>query len=103
MVVAEPIYIPTGELRDLALANMRKTASHVRVIEEQRRRVNGTDVLVLEAEVVVQGVRFTYLGYYYGGLSGTVQAVTYTEQRRFAEYRQNCEAFLNGLAVTGDR
>jgi hypothetical protein len=103
MVVAERINVPSGRLRDRALANMRRTASDVRVIEEQHRRVNGTDVIALQAEVSVQGVRFIYLGYYYGGSAGTLQVVTYMERARFEASRLVCEEFLNGLRVTPER
>jgi hypothetical protein len=103
MMVAEGVNIPTEQLRDRALANMRMTASDVRVIAERHRRVNGTDLISLQTEVTVQGVRFTYLGYYYGGPAGAVQVVTYTELSQFDEYRVQCEEFLNGLRVGPER
>jgi hypothetical protein len=99
MIVAEGIETPIEQLRDRALANMRQTATDVQVISEQQRHVNGTDVLSLQTNVTVQGVPFTYLGYYYGGTSGTVQVVTYAERATFENYQREFEAFLNGLEV----
>jgi hypothetical protein len=98
-VIAERIDVPTEQLRDRALADMRKTASEVRVVTEQRRRVNGTDMLSLQTDVTVQGIPLTYLGYYYGGASGTVQVVTYTQRAQFADARREFEEFLDGLRV----
>jgi hypothetical protein len=99
MVVAEGIEISIDDLRDRALANMRETASDIQVVHEQRRHVNGTDVLSLQTNVTVQGVAFTYLGYYYGGPSGTVQVVTYAERAAFEDYQRDFEAFLDGFRV----
>jgi hypothetical protein len=103
MVVAESINIPTERLRERALANMRKTASEVQVINAQQRRVNGTDVMALQTDVTVRGRPFTYLGYYYGGSAGTVQVVTYADRTRFEEYRREFEQFLNGLRIVARR
>lgn len=99
MVIIERIQIPTDQLREIALSNMREAASDVKVVEEQRRRVNGTDLLLLRMEVHIKGIPFTYLGYYYGGLEGTIQVITYTGQNLFDEYRKDFESFLNGLRV----
>jgi hypothetical protein len=99
MVIAERIEIPTDQLRTIALANMRKTGGEIRVVDEQRRNVNCTDVLLLQIDVTVQGTPFTYLGYYYGGPAGTVQVITYTGRKRFENYRKEFEEFLNGFRV----
>jgi hypothetical protein len=99
MVIAERIEIPADQLRTIALANMRKTGGDIRVVDEQQRSVNGTDVLLLQIDVTVQGTPFTYLGYYYGGPAGTVQVITYTGRKRFENYRKEFEEFLNGFRV----
>jgi hypothetical protein len=99
LVISERIQIPTEQLRAIALANAREAAGDVTVVEEQRRRVNGADLLLLRMEGHIKGIPFTYLGYYYGGSSGTIQLITYTGQNLFDEYRQDFENFLNGLRV----
>jgi len=99
MVIVERIQIPTDKLREIALSNAREIASDVKVVEEQRRRVNGTDLLLLRTEGHIEGIAFTYLGYYYGGLAGTIQVITYTGQNLFDEFRKDFEDFLNGLRV----
>jgi hypothetical protein len=99
VVVAEPIEIPSDQLRERALANMRRTASEVQVVDEQVRHVNGTNVLALLADVTINGVPYTYFCYYYGGPSGTVQLVTYTDRAKYEEYRPQFEEFLNGFRV----
>jgi hypothetical protein len=99
MVIDERIEIPPDQLRGIALANMRKTASAVKVLDDQRRRVNGTDVLLLQTDLTVQGIPFTYYGYYYGGPSGTVQVITYTRHALFEHSRTEFDDFLNGFRV----
>lgn len=99
LVISERIQIATEQLRGIALANAREAASDVKIVEEQLRRVNGTDLLLLRMEGHIKGIPFTYLGYYYGGPAGTIQLITYTGQNLFDEYRQDFENFLNGLRV----
>src|SRR5262249_50541794 len=84
---------------DVALSNARDAAPDTRIVEEQRRRVNGTDVVMLRLEGKTNGIAFTYLGYYYSSPSGTVQVITYTGQNLFQEYRHDFEDFLNGFNV----
>jgi hypothetical protein len=71
----------------------------VRLVEEQRRRVNGANVLLMRLDGKTNGVAFTYLGYYYTGPAGSVQVLTYTGQNLFAEYRPDFEDFLNGFRL----
>jgi hypothetical protein len=99
MIISERIQVPIDRLRDIAVANAREESPDVKVVEEQRRRVNGTDMLMLRLEGTANGVPFTYLGYYYGGPAGTIQVITYTGQNLFNEYRKDFEEFLNGFRV----
>jgi hypothetical protein len=78
---------------------MRRTGRDIQVIDEQQRRVNGTDVLLLQIDVTVDGTAFTCLGYYYVGRSGTVQVIAYIDRAGFENARQDFEDFLNGLHV----
>jgi hypothetical protein len=99
VVISERIQVQTNQLRNVALENAREAAPDVKIVEEQRRRVNGTDVLMLRLEGTTNGVAFTYLGYYYGGPAGTVQVLTYTGRNLFQEYRADFEDFLNGFQL----
>jgi hypothetical protein len=97
LVISERIQISTDKLREIAILNARQAAPDVKVVEEQHRRVNGTDLLMLRLEGHIKEIPFTYLGYYCGGSSGTIQLITYTGQNLFDEYHQDFENFLNGL------
>ena len=98
-IISERIEIPVEKLRDIALSNARQAAPDVRIVEETKRRVNGTDVTLLRMEGTTTGIKFTYLGYYYGGTVGTIQVITWTGQNIFPEYRRDFEEFLNGFRL----
>ncbi len=99
MVIFDRIGLPTDKLREFALTNAREFAADVRVTEEQRRVVNGTEVLMLRLDCTISGIPFTYLGYYYGSEIGNVQVVTYTSRNLFTEHRTDFEDLLNGFRV----
>ena len=97
MVVAERLVIPLPRLKEIAISNAREAAPDVRVTLEEPRRVNDVDVLAMQMEGTIQGVPFTYYGYYFSGPHGSVQLLTYTGSNLFAEYKPEFEDFLNGL------
>jgi hypothetical protein len=99
MVMTERILIPTENLREVALENMKNAGGTVESMKEERRMVNGVPVLMLQIDLKLKGVPFTYLGYYYGGPKATIQVVTYTGRNLFGEYRKDFEELLNGLQV----
>jgi hypothetical protein len=99
MVVAERLAIPLPRLKEIAINNAREAAPDVKVTLEERRRVNEVDVLAMQMEGTIQGIPFTYYGYYFSGPQGSVQLLTYTGSNLFAEYKPEFEDFLNGLTA----
>jgi hypothetical protein len=99
MIIAERLAIPMDKLKGLALANAKQASPDMKVVEEARRNVNGVEVLTMRFEGTVNGVRFAYLGLYYGGEQGVVQVLTYTGRNLFDEYRSVMEEFLNGFKL----
>jgi len=97
MVVAERLAIPLSRLKEIAVSNARDAAPDVKVTFEEPRRVNDVDVLAMQMEGTIQGIPFTYYGYYFSGPQGSVQLLTYTGSNLFAEYKPEFEDFLNGL------
>jgi hypothetical protein len=100
MVVTERIPTTLNELRERAVNDARETDSDLKIVEEKLRRVNGTDLLMLRIEGKVDGIPMAVLGYYYSGLSGTVQVLTCTRPKLFRKYRHDFEDFLNGFHLT---
>jgi hypothetical protein len=98
-IIAERLAIPMDKLKALALVNAKQASPDMKVVEESRRTVNGVEVLTMRFEGTVNGVRFAYLGLYYGGEQGVVQVLTYTGRNLFDEYRSVMEEFLNGFKL----
>ena len=100
MLITEKIQIPVEKLRGIALENARSAAPDTKVVKEEYRMVNDTKVLMMQMIGTIQGIKFTYYGYYYSNKNGTVQLVSYTGQNLFEEYKNDIEVFLNGFVET---
>ncbi len=99
MVVSERIPIQTESLDDIALSNVRDVDPNAKITLQEKRIVNGREVLCLQIEASNKNIPFTYYGYYYGGTSGTIQVVTFTVRSAFAKNEPASTQFLNGLEV----
>jgi hypothetical protein len=97
LLLAERIAIPLESLKSIALTNAQKAAPDAEIVKEEYRMVNGAKVLCLQMEGTLQGIRFSYFGYYYSSDKGTVQLLTYTSKSLFKDYRADLETFLNGF------
>jgi hypothetical protein len=98
MAITERISIPLTVLRKAALTNARAAAPNVKIIKEEYRSVNGINVLMLEMNGTLEGIDFTYLGYYTSSASGSTQWIVYTSSQLVQEYRTEIESLLNGLS-----
>lgn len=97
MLISEKLQIPVETLKIVAIENAKKVAPDIAVIKEEFRKVNGIQVLMMQMAGTIQGLRFTYYGYYYSNSNGTIQLLTYTGENLFNEYLEEIELFLNGL------
>jgi len=99
MLITEKIEMPIETLRKAALANAQNAAPDIRVVSEETRTVNGSKILCMQMDGTVEGIKFSYLGYYYSGEKGTIQFLTYTSQNLLKENRQDMEELLNGMVI----
>ncbi|MFT6385124.1 MAG: hypothetical protein ACJAQR_001964 [Bacteroidia bacterium] len=97
MLISEKMQIPIETLKGIAIENAKSAAPDIRVIKEEYRNVNGIQVLMMQMTGTIQGVRFTYYGYYYSNSNGTIQLLTYTGESLFNDYLADIELFLNGF------
>jgi hypothetical protein len=97
MVITEKVEIPLETLKSIALENGKNEAPDLKIVKEEYRIVNGAKVLLLEMNGTLQGIKFSYYGYYFSSTNGTVQFITYTSQKLLEEYRSKCESLLNGF------
>ena len=99
MLITERIQMPLASLEKVALDNAKAAAADATLVFKEMRRVNGLELLVLQIKGTVSGTPFHYYGYYYAGEKGVIQAITFTAQNLFPEYRTDFEEFLNGLTL----
>ena len=99
MIITEKIQIPILSLREIALSNARDVSPDIKITKEEYRNVNGQDLLLLQMDCTLSGIKFSYYGYYNSNENGTVQYITYTAQILLKGYIDQCEALLNGLVV----
>jgi hypothetical protein len=102
LVIVERISMTLETLRNLAVENARAAGSSVDVVEEEVRRINGRNMLVMGIEGIIEGIMFHYQGYYWAGKSGAVQVVAFTGSNLFGEYRQDIDDLLNGTMILAD-
>ncbi len=99
LVIAERVSMTLDALKEVALNNAKSVAPDTRIIFEEMRKVGGKTVLCMQMEGTIDGIPFTYYGYYYTGKAGTLQLLTYTSQNLFSEYQKEMASFLNGLVI----
>ncbi|MBW3539190.1 MAG: hypothetical protein KY476_02875 [Planctomycetes bacterium] len=99
MIIAERIMVPLNTLKKIAFDNIRALDESAKIAFEEKRTVNGKNVLCLTIEATVEGIPFTYHNYYYSGDEGSFQVMTFTGRNLFKEYKPEMEAFLNGFEI----
>ncbi|MCB0527610.1 MAG: hypothetical protein H6565_11365 [Lewinellaceae bacterium] len=102
ILISEPIELGLSTLRMAAITNARNAAPDMKLTVQEKRVVNGHEVLCMEMQGSIGGAVFHYLSYYYSNEKGSLQLITYTTQSLFEEMRPTLEEFLNGLVITED-
>ncbi|HMQ47488.1 MAG TPA: hypothetical protein PKA00_03495 [Saprospiraceae bacterium] len=97
MLITEKIQIPLETLQEIALENARGVSPDIKITKKEYRIVNGIKVLMMQMAGTIQGMRFTYFGYYYSSSKGSIQLLTYTGEGLFDDYQGDMEDFLNGF------
>ncbi len=100
MIISEKLEIPLETLKFAAFKNGKDAAPDLQITKEEYRTVNGLKVLLLQMDGTLQGVKFSYYGYYFSNKKGTVQFITYTSQNLLDDYKTMCEELLNGMVET---
>jgi len=99
LLIPEQIEIPLETLRNIAIQNARNAAPDLQIVEEEYRMVNGQKMLYMQMNGTVQGVKISYMGYYFSSSVGTVQFLTYTSQNLLDSFRSEALKLLNGLCI----
>lgn len=100
MIVSEGLGgVPTSSMKNVALTNAKKLDPDARVVFEERRVINGRELLYLEMDVTGQGIPFRFTGYYHGGTKSNLQVIGYTVRGEFEATRKGLEEFINGIEI----
>ncbi|TAN39810.1 MAG: hypothetical protein EPN25_10170 [Nitrospirae bacterium] len=99
MFLAERFAMDIDALKEMAITNAQAAAPDTKVTYEEKRLVNGKNILCMKMEGTIQTIHFIYYGYYYSGKEGTVQLLAYTSNNLFPEYESDLTEFLNGLVI----
>jgi hypothetical protein len=99
MVIAERLPLNLEAAKKIALYNAQKAAPDVQVVMEEKRVVNGVEMIAMQLSGSIQEVPFTYLGNYYGDKSGVIQVICFTVTPAFKDREQDCLNFINGLVI----
>lgn len=102
MMIVEKFEIPLENLRAIAVENAQSAAPDIKIQTEEYRIVNGMKVLHLRMSGTIQGIKFSYFGYYYSNENGTVQLLTFTSQNLMDEMIGESEQLINGLVRLND-
>jgi len=98
-VIAERIEIPIQSLKKIVLTNMEQVAADAKLIQDEKRTVNGKEVHCITVDATVEGIPLTYHCYLLSSKEGTFQVMTWTGRNLFGEVKPAMEAFLNGFRV----
>jgi len=99
MAITESIEVNLDNLAEIALENMEKVGTNVRVINKEYRNVNGQKVIFMEMAGVVNGIKATYMGYYHSNSKGASQLLAFTGTALANKYKPEIIKLLNGLVV----
>ena len=99
MVISERLQLNLNNLRSIVLSNAKQAAPDAKIVGQEKRIVNGREVLFMRLRGTIEGIPFTYMGYYFTGKEGTIQVITYTSENLLSEYQQDFEELLNGLTL----
>ncbi|MCB1739260.1 MAG: hypothetical protein KDK91_02745 [Gammaproteobacteria bacterium] len=99
ILITEQVPIPMESWPEIALQNGREAAPDARIVKQEKRSVNGLDVLHMRIDATVSGIAISYFGYYYSGAEGSVQFLAYTGQNLLEQNIPAVESLLNGLVA----
>jgi len=97
MMITEKIDLPLESLANIALDNAKAAAPDVEVTEKEYRYVNGLKVLMMRMTGTIQGIKFSYYGYYYSTPKGATQFLVYSTEDIVDGNISEIFDLLNGL------
>jgi hypothetical protein len=98
-VIAEPTRLSLDYVKAFVLQSAKKHMTDAEIVLQEKRVINGHEVMFLHIRGQHQATPLTYLNYYYVGDEGTVQVYTWTFQNLAAKHQQDMMNLLNGFDI----
>jgi hypothetical protein len=99
MMIGERVQLSLDALKKAALENAKGVAPDIKIVSDEKRTVNGKEMMCLKMSGTIETTPFVYYGYYYGGSEGTLQVICYTSANLFDEFKGDFDDFLNGTQI----
>jgi hypothetical protein len=100
VITAESEALTLAALRKRILEDARRLDKQARFEEEEKRTLNGREVLVLKWTVKTERGTNTFLGCLYSGEGFSIELIIWANEKVFAQKRAELVALLNGFEVT---
>jgi hypothetical protein len=97
IAMTEGVEVEPDCLVKVAPGNARAAVPGSRIVEQDFRYVGGRKVIYMCIDGVMEGIRLSYLGYYWSDATGSTQPIAYTATNLIAKYVSDIENFLNGF------
>jgi len=98
-VVAERIQVDLDKLVEIALNNLKNSASEYRIVDWKNATINNNVGKLLRINAIVQGIDFTYLIFYFSNERGSFQLMTFTSNNLFADYEKDLMELISGFVI----
>ena len=99
MIIPERISFPIENLIQIAIMNAKNAGKNLKIYKQEVRSVNDNFVHLMQFDATVQGIDFTYFGYYTVGDFGAIQLLGVSPANLFQELQNDIENVLNGLII----
>jgi hypothetical protein len=94
-----PEPVPPFRLHELAVGTATAGMADPKIVTDERKTVNDTEVLTIRAEGLMDGQKLTTYGYFFAGKQGYVIFESFTPSASFAACDHEITAILDGLNI----
>jgi hypothetical protein len=99
LVIPTRFRVPPTALRKRLEDNLRARDREARVTYEERRLVNGAEIVYVNANLTVEQIPMAMAAYLWSGTKGSVQVIVVVPRDDFPSLRPESEEFLNGFVA----
>lgn len=99
IITTEPKQYALDQLDDIVIKNAKASGfEKASIVTEEKRIVNGTELLFIHWKASIKGEDVDFLSYLYSGKEGTIMVHTYTSSKLLEKNQKIMENLLNGLS-----